>query len=131
SLNLEGDLCWNTYSLKFDYPFRREPFLSAVRDELGTLFFNRKLNGGDFYAPDAVWGQSPTLRWHEMYFTSFNVLYLALLVASITIWMLHFLRHRVTRGGGPQVPAAVGSPRLNSEFAIFAVPWAALSFLLL
>jgi hypothetical protein len=134
SLNLESGLYWNTYSLKFDYPFHREPFLSAAKDELGTLFFTRKLNGGNFYAPDAVWGQSRTLRWHEMYFSTFNVLYLALLVGSIVIWITHFPRHWVVRSKSaesPQLPAAMSSTRLNSAFAIFAVPWAALSFLLL
>lgn len=137
SLNLETGVSWdtwNTYSLKFDYPFRREPFLSAARDELGTLFFNRKLNGMDFYAPDAVWGQSATLRWHEMYFPTFNVLYLALLIGSILIWIAHFARHCVARGRSaqsPQLPEAMGSARLKSAFAVCAVPWAALSFLLL
>lgn len=134
SLNLESGLYWNMYSLKFDYPFRREPFLSAARDELGTLFFNRKLNGLDFYAPDVVWGQSRTLRWHEMYFATFGVVHLILLIAAVTIWMRHILRHwvaRVSITGARQLPAGVSDAHLTSAFAFFAVPWAALSFLLL
>lgn len=134
SLNVENGLYWNTYSLKFDYPFRKEPLFSAVQDELGTLFFTRKLNGTDFYAPDVVWGQSPTPRWHEMYFPTFGASYLMLLIVGFMIWTLHFLRRWVAHdgvSGSPQLSAEKNGARLNSAFAIFAGPWAALSFLLL
>ena len=135
SLNLESGLDLNTYSLKFGYPFQNERFLSAARDELGTLFFNRKLNGGDFYAPDAVWGQSPTLRWHEMYFTTFNFIYLGLLVASLALWAWHLKRLRTswadTLATSPAVSREFAAARFDSAFALFAVPWFLISFALL
>jgi hypothetical protein len=121
----------NTFSLKFDYPFRNEPLLSAVRDELGTLFFVRRLNGFDFYQQGVIWGQSATYRWHEMYFTTFNALHLYLFAASGLLWLWNFKRvHLIWSNfsAGLRSAGKSGAHQFDSAYALFAAPWAVASF---
>jgi hypothetical protein len=133
SLNLESKLNPNTFSLKFNYPFRQEPFLSAAMDQMGSLFFVRKLNGADFYKHGVVWGQSPTFRWHEMYFTTFNLVYLVFFIASVILWLRHFkwLRASWIASHDPQVTKDPDQRPLGCVFGLFTVPWAVLSFVCL
>lgn len=130
-LNLD-DIIDNNFALKFDYPFHREPLFSAVSDEVGTLFCVREMNGLDWYKRGGILGQSPTYRWREMYFTTYDCVYLGLLVASVLFW----LRFKYFRGS--RVKASNLEPAFQREghlvacsFSSLAVPWGALSFMCL
>jgi hypothetical protein len=123
----------NDFALKFDYPFHHEPFLSAASDEMGTLFFVRELNGFDWYKLGILWGQSSTYRWREMYFTTYDVVYLCLLIASFLLWLRYSKRFReMWKSVSGQQPALEPEGRrVACGYALFAVPWGAISFMCL
>jgi hypothetical protein len=131
SLNV-GVVSHNIFSLKFGSPFQHEPFLSALRDDLGSLFFNKQLNGFDFYKQGCVFGQSPTERWHEMYFTSFDISYLALFVLSCLVWVMSASRSQLSRtlfqnGRKNSIKPGVG----EATFEMLGLPWAIMTFVCL
>jgi hypothetical protein len=130
TLNLES-LSNNTFSLKFGFPFQHEPLGPAARDELGSLFFGKQFNGFDFYKQGCIFGQSATYRWHEMYFTTFDAIYLCFFTLSCACWVFGWKRIRATLrefGNGPDPAGNSGGERLDSAFVVLAVPWAAGSF---
>ncbi len=75
----------NTYALKFDYPFREEPIQSAAQELYAALFERPRLNGADYYRGAFFAGQSPTLRFRHLYFSTFDLptLVLALVGAIV------------------------------------------------
>jgi hypothetical protein len=125
SLNVT-DLEENTFALKFGYPFRREPLFSAAKDELGSLFFVRELNGRDWYRPGCVLGQSATYRWHEMYFTGLNAVWLGLFLAGGLVWCGGLRSVWSGWTGGTK-----NARTFDEAFALVAVPWAFAAFALL
>jgi hypothetical protein len=75
------------YATRFDDPFRDEPFFSAARELFGLLFLTKEFSGGSFYLPDFFPGQSPTVRWREMYATTYDVSFFVLLIGSAVVGM--------------------------------------------
>src|SRR6185437_11554150 len=110
----------NVFQLKFGCPWEQEPIVSAAIDEFGSLFFVRNMNGDDYYAPNCVAGQSPTYHWHNMYFSTFDWLYLVLGLASVGFWAVNWKRFRNLWNQEP--PARP---------FLLAVPWSVLSCLCL
>jgi hypothetical protein len=110
----------NVFQLRFGCPWEHEPITSAAIDEFGSLFFVQHLNGDDYYAPNCVAGQSPTYHWHNMYFSTFDWLYLLLGLASVGFWLVNWKRFRTMWRQDPQ----------QRPF-LLAVPWSVLSFLCL
>jgi hypothetical protein len=74
-LNL-SDIGGSLYSTRFDYPFRREPLLSAARELAGLMFFTQRFNRADFFETEPLFRwQSATPRFREVYFTTYNSAY--------------------------------------------------------
>jgi len=64
------------YGLRFlDYPFKREPFLSAAKELLGILFFKHP------------W-LSPTFRMRELSFSTFNIIHLIVLMGGVILFII-------------------------------------------
>jgi hypothetical protein len=129
SLNLEDSLNHNTFALKFGYPFQNEPLWPAVRDELGTLFFVNFFNPDNFYIQNCVAGQSPTYRWHEMYFSVFDRTYLCLLAVSVAVWAWNWPRIRAAWTRASNVHSDPVARGIDSTGSLLAVPWGVGSFL--
>lgn len=70
------------FAKNFGYPFAGEPIGRAVRELAGALFFVDRGNGNDFYGSALYAWQSPTVRFREFYFATFDATALALLVGS-------------------------------------------------
>ena len=80
-LNVQNDdLLGNIYATRFDYPFENEPFLSSARELFGALFFVNHLNGLDWYCSNIFWGQSPTIRWRNFYFSTYDLSFVVLIL---------------------------------------------------
>ncbi|MBE0628397.1 MAG: hypothetical protein IH603_02130, partial [Burkholderia vietnamiensis] len=73
------------YATRFDHPFAQEPLPAAARELFGLLFRAHDVTAGGYYRPDLFPGQSPTLRWREVYLTTFGLSHLALLGVG---WLL-------------------------------------------
>ncbi len=80
------------YATRFDDPFQGETLTAAVQELLGSLFWVRRLNDGDFYQEDIFIGQSETTRFREFYFTTYDWSYIPLLAAAV--WLLWRLATR-------------------------------------
>lgn len=93
------------FASRFDYPFRQEPILSAAAELFGSVFLaGNSFNGYNWYQKDFFSGQSPTFRWREIYFTTYDLSYLAMAVCA---WLLAIVcwirkrRHALTREESP------------------------------
>lgn len=118
ALNLNS-LIQMRYASRFDHPFQDEPILSAARELMGALFF----------APAMVWstsgyesglfpGQSSTLRWREIYFSTFRWDALVFLVLA-WMWGVFELCRMWRRGKVPGAHAVLGIWSLLSFLPLF------------
>jgi hypothetical protein len=80
-LNVQ-QLYGSLYATRFDHPFQQEPLASAARELFGWLFLDPKFNDSDYYRERFVPGQSATLRWREAYLTTYDLSYLAMILAG-------------------------------------------------
>ncbi|MFH1845290.1 MAG: hypothetical protein ABIF77_19070 [bacterium] len=78
-LNLQL-LYGSMYATRFDHPFENEPFLAAMKEMFGLLFLTSDFNGGDFYRNGIFPGQSSTLRWRELYISTYDLSFLIILL---------------------------------------------------
>ena len=75
------------YMTRFDVPYRDEPILSAIHELLALLFFSGHFEQGiDTWSKHYFPGTSDTLRWREMYFTTYDLLYFTLILLG-WVWM--------------------------------------------
>jgi hypothetical protein len=79
------------YEQRFDYPFHREPLISASRELIRDLFGSPPFNGFNFFGRDFGIG-SPTLRFRELYFTTFGAPAFVFLIASRGVLGLQMFR---------------------------------------
>lgn len=70
------------YATRFDHPFADEPLLSALRETFGLLFLTPDFTGGDFYREGVFPGQSATVRWRELYLSTYDLTFLGLLLGG-------------------------------------------------
>lgn len=91
-LNLQT-LYGSVYATRFDHPFAAEPFARAARELFGLLFQVSRFSGGDFYLERFFPGQSPTTRWREMYFTTYDLSWLPLILGGWGLGLLAAFRH--------------------------------------
>jgi hypothetical protein len=119
-LNLQAEsLVGSVYSTRFDYPFENESIWSAFRELLGSLFLVHKFNGSDWYAQGISLLQSPTVRWREFYFTTFDVTYLILVVSGWGIGIFAWRRlHSYLRESEPRATAREVTPTANDRKAL-------------
>ena len=68
------------HATRFDDPFQDEPLGRAAQELFGALFLAENFNGADFYQENIFPGQSPTVRWREFYFRTYDWSYLPLLL---------------------------------------------------
>jgi hypothetical protein len=67
------------YMTRFGAPFENEPLLSAASELFSIMFLlGERFNPHDRFAEGIFPGQSPTFRWREFYFETFDLSYLAL-----------------------------------------------------
>lgn len=71
ALNLSNDSL-NIFSLKFDYPMRHQSIWAGAKELFGSMFFNRTLNGNDYYKDFIFPGVAPVLKFREFYFPFFH-----------------------------------------------------------
>ncbi len=80
-LNLQT-LFGSVYATRFDHPFAHESLFPAIGELLGLLFRVGFLNGGDYYCERFFPGQSATVRWRELYFTTYDLSWLPLILGG-------------------------------------------------
>ena len=113
------------HATRFDDPFQDEPLTGAAKELFGALFLANKFNGADWYQENIFPGQSPTVRWREFYFRTYDWSYLPLLLLGWAAAIAAGLGSRVWRLGDrrselgrskvlPRVPPAVGAPNSDS-----------------
>jgi hypothetical protein len=68
------------HATRFDDPFQDEPLTGAAKELLGAIFLAEKFNDADFYQENIFPGQSPTVRWRNFYFSTYDWSYLPLLL---------------------------------------------------
>ncbi len=73
------------YSTRFEAPFEREPIGSAARELFGLLFLAGTRGTTHLFATQVVPGQSETLRFRELYLTTYDLSYCLLLAPA---WVL-------------------------------------------
>ncbi len=76
------------YATRFDHPFADEPLFSAIREIFGLLFLTQDFTSGDFYREGLFPGQSATVRWREIYLSTYDLTFLGLLLSGwgTTLW---------------------------------------------
>lgn len=89
-LNVQ-DLYGSLYATRFDDPYQKEPLGSAARELFGWLLSTQEFNAGDFYQERVFPGQSTTLRWREVYLTtydwSFVIVAIVGVAAAASTWL--------------------------------------------
>ncbi len=103
SLNLNS-IAAMRYASRFDHPYQDEPIGSAARELISALFFTKSFGipARSGYEPDLFPGQSPTLRWREIYFTTFGVnefLTTTVVWVGATAWFIVHRRRALTEPG--------------------------------
>jgi hypothetical protein len=106
------------HATRFDDPFQDEPLTGAAKELFGALFLAEKFKGGDYYQENIFPGQSPTVRWREFYFRTYDWSYLPLLLGWAAAVAAGFkfqvsgfkLGSNVLPCGSPGIGAAVGTP---------------------
>jgi hypothetical protein len=74
------------YATRFENPYRHEPTLSASRELWGSLFNVKEFTHNyNWYQPNLFWGQSPSPRWRETYFSTFDLSFAAFISVA---WVL-------------------------------------------
>jgi hypothetical protein len=85
SLNLHTDPI-NIYTSRFDSPYRNEPITGAGKELFAILFLTRPISA-KYTVFDGVLnkerfpGQSPTIRWRELYFKTYDISFFVMLLA--------------------------------------------------
>lgn len=118
-----GSLLGSVYATRFDHPFQEEPLGRAARELFGALFLARRFNGGDWYAREIFPGQSPTVRWREFYFTTYDLSY-AVLVAvgwGAGLWRLGKWWRQRAPGTRPAGAGAISVPPLTAVLAVWSL----------
>jgi hypothetical protein len=95
------------YATRFDDPFQDEPISRAGRELFGALFRVHQPSGGRFYAENIYSGQSPTVRWREFYFRTYDWTCVPLLLLA---WTAALCLLRTRHADGPSAVSPAGRP---------------------
>jgi len=89
SLNLSPALSL-LYMERFDSPFAHVSLVEAAREMFGAMFLTSKFNGVSWYDQGLFPGQSETIRWRMIDFTTYDLSYAMLLAIawSIAAWLV-------------------------------------------
>lgn len=80
-LNLQV-MMGSVYATRFDHPFASASLPEAAAELFGLLFCKKQFNGWFWYEPNLFAGQSDTPRWREVASTTYDFLYLAVILAG-------------------------------------------------
>lgn len=80
NLNLNGFPNW--YFTRFYCPFEEVSWAVALRELFGAMFMSPQFNVYDWRLKGLFWGQSDVSRWRFFYGDTFNLRYLAALLAA-------------------------------------------------
>jgi hypothetical protein len=78
----------NLYATRFSYPFERVGIAAASEELVGALFDSPERHGSSsssFYDKHIHRGQADVPRWREYYFSTFNWVYVPLLLAGLVL----------------------------------------------
>jgi hypothetical protein len=75
------------YLSRFGNPFQGETLIMAGKELFALLFFRYSTQGVDVYGPNLFPWQAPSFRWRELYFHTYDLTYLIMLVVVFT-WLL-------------------------------------------
>lgn len=89
------------YPTRFDYPFQKEPNLTAAAEVVGALFGQDTFNQPDWYRQNIFPGQSSTPRWRDFYMPSFG--WATAVILGIA-WLWAAIRTFKSRGRRLSVP---------------------------
>jgi len=87
------------YATRFENPYHAEPLISAAKELFALLFLTRSLVRVDGYGSDLFMWQSPTFRWRELYFSTYD-LTMFLMLAVVYIWLARRAYCRLVRKEG-------------------------------
>ncbi len=118
SLNLSSILV-NEFALRFDYPFRKEPLLTAARELFSELFLQPDFNKFKFFKQGFFFWQSPSLRFREFYFHTFDLIAFLCTALAVPAALLDW---RQTRRNNPL-------PDFRAAGTLAA--WSAINFIIL
>jgi hypothetical protein len=119
-LNLNG-ISRMRFASRFGDPYADEPLRSAATELFGALFLaDDNFNGDDWYVDNIFPGQSATLRWRELYFSTYGPGTLLVIVFS---WIWGLVRFAA---GGPRT---FSSHRFSAPFVLSI--WSAIAAVLL
>lgn len=127
-LNVES-LPGNITATRFSYPFERVGLFEAGKELVGAMFGRpERTHKKGFYEPELAAWQSPVVRWREYYFSTFNWLWLPLLIAGVVVaarrqkLLLAFVA-----GAAPLFYFYLRAPAISSRYMLdFAPAFAAL-----
>lgn len=106
-LNLNG-IDRMRFATRFGHPYSDELILSATQELFGALFLaGDSFNGDDWYAHSIFPGQSDTTRWREMYFTTYGIATLVMLIAVWTWGVAWLLRSGIGSCFGANAPLQI------------------------
>jgi hypothetical protein len=120
---------WNDFSLRFDYPFQNEPFLSVAKELFGALFTGPVWSGITLDAKNLHAFQSSTLRFREYYSAGFHLPDAIFFILGI-VSVLALIRKKTIERGllaiGPLAAVAAGglilfylrSPSFSSRYMV-------------
>jgi len=94
-LNLQ-ELTSLSYSTRFTAPYERESILSATKEMFGIFFLVKETNRGDYHRENFFPGQSATVRWRNLYFTTYDLSYFFLLLLGLLAGALALHRWLIT-----------------------------------
>src|SRR5207237_332062 len=81
------------YLTRFGNPYRKTPFLQAIKELFGILFITDP-RGRNAFSDHLFAGQAPFTRWRKLELTTFDLGYLAVLLIGIVGTTISLLRRR-------------------------------------
>jgi hypothetical protein len=88
------------FASRFSSPFTFDPLGSAAKELFSLLFLaGGRLNGEDWYRASFIPGQSSTIRWRELNFTTYDIIAFGVLILA---WGLALRQWWTCRKGGGQ-----------------------------
>jgi hypothetical protein len=83
------------FASRFSHPFATEPLLSAAKELFSLLFLaDGSFNANDWYKTAFFPEQSPTFRLRALYFSTYDLVYLGLLVLGVGLGLCRWVNDR-------------------------------------
>lgn len=116
SLNVNG-MNAMVYAQRFGSPYHQIALIPAAKELFGLLFLSKSLTMQDAYGLGEYPLQSPTFRWRELYFSTYDLSIFFIVIAVIG-WLLWRLLWRARAGQLFEKPNALEVVSVWSAIAI-------------